>query len=46
MIDLMDALRKSVADAKKQKTKAEPDAKATPAAKRTSSRAKVAAKKR
>ena len=46
VIDLMDALRKSVADAKKRKTKAEPAAKAKPAAKRTSSRAKVAAKKR
>ena len=46
MIDLMDALRKSVAEAKKRKTKAEPAAKAKPAAKRASSRAKVAAKKR
>ena len=46
VIDLMDALRKSVADAKKRKSKAEPDVKAKPAAKRTNSRAKVAAKKR
>jgi len=44
VIDLMDALRKSVAEAKQRKTKAEPAAKAAP--KRAASRAKVAAKKR
>ena len=47
VIDLMDALRQSVAEAKKRKTKAEqPAAKAKPAPKRATSRAKVAAKKR
>ena len=41
MIDLMEALRKSVAEAKKQKTQAE-----KPAARKAPARKKVAAKKR
>ena len=47
VIDLMEALRQSVKDAKKRRTQAEkPAAKEKPASKRAPARKKVAAKKR